>query len=157
MHIENRTLLPTNIISFRSLRVPPEDSSRFWKREAEIETCTMTASPSPVDFREMDVSPNNELLLADEQQMTDIFEPHHNDVLCGRGVTTNRHPGNESFRRLVSLNKVRIVGIPDSSYDPIYLYPLLSFGRNSLFARVFDIWKIFRVHRIDTGILFNMI
>eukprot|EP00339_Tiarina_fusa_P013233 CAMPEP_0117068934 /NCGR_PEP_ID=MMETSP0472-20121206/48319_1 /TAXON_ID=693140 ORGANISM="Tiarina fusus, Strain LIS" /NCGR_SAMPLE_ID=MMETSP0472 /ASSEMBLY_ACC=CAM_ASM_000603 /LENGTH=706 /DNA_ID=CAMNT_0004791209 /DNA_START=33 /DNA_END=2153 /DNA_ORIENTATION=+ len=65
----------------------------------------MTASPSPVDYREMDLSPGNELLLADEQQTSDIFEPHHNDVLCGRGVTTNRHPGNESFRRLVSLNK----------------------------------------------------
>ena len=48
----------------------------------------------------------NGLLLANEQQTTDILEPHHNDVLCGRGVTTNRHPGNESFRRLVSLNKV---------------------------------------------------
>lgn len=47
------------------------------------------------------------LLLAEEQKMIDIEEPHHNDVLCGRGVTTNRHPGNESFRSLVGLNKVR--------------------------------------------------
>lgn len=38
--------------------------------------------------------------------MDDIEKPHHHDVLCGRGVTTNRHPGNESFRSLVSLNKV---------------------------------------------------
>eukprot|EP00934_Nitzschia_sp_Nitz4_P008083 Nitzschia sp. Nitz4//scaffold8_size234185//9733//12128//NITZ4_001229-RA/size234185-processed-gene-0.251-mRNA-1//1//CDS//3329559722//8073//frame0 len=45
------------------------------------------------------------LLLADEQKMVDIEHPHHNDVLCGRGVTTNRHPGNESFRSLVGLNK----------------------------------------------------
>ena len=30
----------------------------------------------------------------------------YTQVLCGRGVTTNRHPGNESFRSLVSLNKV---------------------------------------------------
>lgn len=41
-----------------------------------------------------------------EQPMVDISHPHHHDVLCGRGVTTNRHPGNESFRSLVGLNKV---------------------------------------------------
>lgn len=45
------------------------------------------------------------LLLDDEQKMEDIEQPHHHDVLCGRGVTTNRHPGNESFRSLVGLNK----------------------------------------------------
>lgn len=54
------------------------------------------------------VPPENHLLLVDEQKMVDIEKPHHNDVLCGRGVTTNRHPGNESFRSLVGLNKVRI-------------------------------------------------
>ena len=54
------------------------------------------------------VPPDNQLLLVDEQKMVDIEKPHHNDVLCGRGVTTNRHPGNESFRSLVGLNKVRI-------------------------------------------------
>lgn len=45
------------------------------------------------------------LLLADEKKMAEIVQPHHHDVLCGRGVTTNRHAGNESFRRLVGLNK----------------------------------------------------
>lgn len=55
------------------------------------------------------VPPDNQLLLVDEQKMDDIEKPHHNDVLCGRGVTTNRHPGNESFRSLVGLNKVRIL------------------------------------------------
>lgn len=40
-----------------------------------------------------------------DTMMVDIEQPHHHDVLCGRGVTTNRHPGNESFRSLVSLNK----------------------------------------------------
>jgi hypothetical protein len=49
---------------------------------------------------------NNELLLAEEQRMENIEKPHHHDVLCGRGVTTNRFPGNESFRAIVSLNKV---------------------------------------------------
>lgn len=50
--------------------------------------------------------PHNRLLLAEEQKVEGIKNPHHNDVLCGRGVTTNRHPGNESFRSLVGLNKV---------------------------------------------------
>jgi hypothetical protein len=43
----------------------------------------------------------------DSQPLTGIEKPHVNDVLCGRGVTTNRHSGNEAFRRLVLLNKVR--------------------------------------------------
>lgn len=38
-------------------------------------------------------------------QMTSIIKPTNSDVLCGRGVTTNRHPGNESFRALVNCNK----------------------------------------------------
>jgi hypothetical protein len=57
----------------------------------------LEAPPEPIE---------NPLLLDDEQKMLDIEEPHHNDVLCGRGVTTNRHPGNESFRSLVGVNKV---------------------------------------------------
>jgi len=39
------------------------------------------------------------------QPLSGIDKPHDNDVLCGRGVTTNRHPGNESFRSLVNCNK----------------------------------------------------
>lgn len=39
------------------------------------------------------------------QPLTGVDTPHDNDVLCGRGVTTNRHPGNESFRSLVNCNK----------------------------------------------------
>lgn len=35
-------------------------------------------------------------------------EPGLHDVLCGRGVTTNRHAGNVQYRSLVALNKVRL-------------------------------------------------
>jgi len=49
--------------------------------------------------------PQHELPTSEEQELSDIKQPHHNDVLCGRGVTTNRHKGNESFRALVGLNK----------------------------------------------------
>lgn len=33
-------------------------------------------------------------------------KPTHNDVLLGRGVATNRHPGNENFRAIVSQHVV---------------------------------------------------
>ena len=36
--------------------------------------------------------------------MTD--KPTDNDVLLGRGVATNRHPGNETFRAIVSQHVV---------------------------------------------------
>lgn len=40
--------------------------------------------------------------------LSSISEPTANDVLSGRGVTTNRHPGNVSYRSLVALNKVGV-------------------------------------------------
>jgi len=39
-----------------------------------------------------------------------ISLPHVHDVLCGRGVTTNRHKGNKKFRKLVDENKDEYVG-----------------------------------------------
>ena len=41
--------------------------------------------------------------------LENIREPGSHDVLSGRGVTTNRHPGNVSYRSLVALNKVGFV------------------------------------------------
>jgi hypothetical protein len=65
--------------------------------------------------------PSSSMFLSVEQTMVNIEKPHHHDVLCGRGVTTNRHPGNESFRSLVSLNKVSTMtscaqGTPNSVF-----------------------------------------
>jgi len=37
--------------------------------------------------------------------MKDITDPHKTDVLCGRGGAALRHPGNQTYRRLVNLNK----------------------------------------------------
>jgi hypothetical protein len=55
----------------------------------------------------MDAVPMNRMSAPSyHQPLTGIDEPHNHDVLCGRGVTTNRHSGNEAFRRLVGLNKV---------------------------------------------------
>ena len=52
--------------------------------------------------------------------LTNIAAPTNLDVLCGRGVATNRHVGNESFRALVKRHKVRAL-----SKEPL-LNPLLS-------------------------------
>jgi len=51
-----------------------------------------------------------------------ISSPHGHDVLCGRGVTTNRHKGNENFRELVDEKKVRL-RIENKSLLPMYLFP----------------------------------
>eukprot|EP00934_Nitzschia_sp_Nitz4_P005559 Nitzschia sp. Nitz4//scaffold169_size48518//21727//23238//NITZ4_007071-RA/size48518-processed-gene-0.78-mRNA-1//1//CDS//3329538385//5549//frame0 len=40
-----------------------------------------------------------------ELLMKDISEPKETDVLCGRGGAALRHPGNQTYRRLVNLNK----------------------------------------------------
>lgn len=39
------------------------------------------------------------------QNETDITDPRDTDVLCGRGGAALRHPGNQTYRRLVNLNK----------------------------------------------------
>lgn len=40
-----------------------------------------------------------------ESGMTGITDPRDTDVLCGRGGAALRHPGNQTYRRLVNLNK----------------------------------------------------
>ena len=42
---------------------------------------------------------------------TDIEKPHSNDVLCGRGGSSNRHLGNMHFRELVAANKKTYVSL----------------------------------------------
>jgi hypothetical protein len=37
--------------------------------------------------------------------LSDITDPCDSDVLCGRGGAALRHPGNQTYRRLVNLNK----------------------------------------------------
>ena len=39
-------------------------------------------------------------------QMQVTYAPTHTDVLLGRGVATNRHPGNENFRAIVGQHVV---------------------------------------------------
>lgn len=45
------------------------------------------------------------LQILQRQRETGKDKPHEHDVLCGRGVTTNRHIGNTNFRNLVHRNK----------------------------------------------------
>jgi hypothetical protein len=40
-----------------------------------------------------------------QEDMTNVTDPYDSDVLCGRGGAALRHPGNQTYRRLVNLNK----------------------------------------------------
>jgi hypothetical protein len=53
------------------------------------------------------MSGNNGAEAKDEEddKMKDITDPRETDVLCGRGGAALRHPGNQTYRRLVNLNK----------------------------------------------------
>jgi len=58
---------------------------------------------------------NDLTLLADSSliyQTKDIAHPSKNDVLCGRGGFTNIHPGNTTWRKLVSMNKSLYLILP---------------------------------------------
>ena len=57
-----------------------------------------------------------------QQPLFDVDNPTNNDVLCGRGVTTNRHTGNENFRSLVNCNKVRFRIFPIFSFFSRTIY-----------------------------------
>jgi len=60
----------------------------------------MDASFPPIRLPDM-----HRTMYPQQQALFDIEHPTNNDVLCGRGVTTNRHVGNENFRSLVNCNK----------------------------------------------------
>lgn len=49
--------------------------------------------------------PSQETNNNEEDSMKDISEPRETDVLCGRGGAALRHAGNQTYRRLVNLNK----------------------------------------------------
>ena len=46
-----------------------------------------------------------------KKRNTDIAKPLSNDILCGRGGSSNRHLGNIHFRELVAANKQTYVGL----------------------------------------------
>ena len=45
------------------------------------------------------------------KRSTDIAKPRSNDILCGRGGSSNRHLGNIHFRELVAANKQIYIGL----------------------------------------------
>jgi hypothetical protein len=48
-----------------------------------------------------------------------MVEPTPGDILLGRGVRINNHPGNEAYREIISENAVRrIIKI----YSPLHLH-----------------------------------
>lgn len=54
---------------------------------------------------ETKMSTETEPPCVEEYATVDITEPRDTDVLCGRGGAALRHPGNQTYRRLVNLNK----------------------------------------------------
>jgi len=43
--------------------------------------------------------------------LKNIRDPSPNDILCGRGVGTNHHPGNKRYRKLVEDRKIEYVNV----------------------------------------------
>eukprot|EP00536_Pseudo-nitzschia_multiseries_P006046 jgi/Psemu1/324180/estExt_fgenesh1_pg.C_1240025 len=46
------------------------------------------------------------------EETKEILEPRDTDVLCGRGGAALRHPGNQTYRKLVELNKLLYTTCP---------------------------------------------
>ena len=69
----------------------------------EAKSSPSSTPPAAAAATDTDSSSDDDDLL----EYANIEHTRKNDVLCGRGVTTNRHPGNEKFRALVHANKVR--------------------------------------------------
>lgn len=80
---------------------------------------TLDSSPTEVTIHEMSIN-----------------KPTNNDVLLGRGVATNRHPGNENFRAIVSQHVVSTLAlkypcrylsfcssVSDSVYMIVHVHP----------------------------------
>ena len=49
---------------------------------------------------------NNAMMMMNSTMNNINIMPTHTDVLLGRGVATNRHPGNENFRAIVAQHVV---------------------------------------------------
>lgn len=62
----------------------------------------------------------------DHQDVTNIQNPHHHDILLGRGNLANRHPGNINFRSLVNSYKMEYIACPKSQKS---IYPKLIYDR----------------------------
>lgn len=60
----------------------------------------------PADEAEVTTTPYDP-----KKRSTDIAKPRSNDILCGRGGSSNRHLGNIHFRELVAANKQIYVGL----------------------------------------------
>lgn len=71
--------------------------------------------PTPSKLPQQEVTAANDTRTGDEtgeeqpkqvfQKPQQLYSPHDNDVLCGRGGGTNHHPGNKQYRKLVEDRK----------------------------------------------------
>ena len=70
-----------------------------------------SAPPASYPKGEYGQSLESALFATQTQPLTNIEKPTSNDVLCGRGGSSNRHLGNMHFRELVAANKKTYVGL----------------------------------------------
>jgi hypothetical protein len=99
----------------------PEYPSAFRKKPAMVSPTAYRDSRSSPPFEEESsvvlsnkVTPsrrNDAASPTASLPATDIEQPHINDVLSGRGGSSNRHAGNIHFRELVAANKKLYVGL----------------------------------------------
>ena len=62
-------------------------------------------------FDEADADETTAIANDKRKRKTDIAKPRSDDILCGRGGSSNRHLGNIHFRELVAANKQIYVGL----------------------------------------------
>lgn len=88
-------------------------SSPNFEVEELLSSKNVATLPSLIDTSTSRESANAEKKNPDEDYknwpLSDIKDPHQNDVLYGRGGGTNHHPGNKRYRKLVDARKVDYV------------------------------------------------
>ena len=62
-------------------------------------------------FHATDANGATNIVRDKRKRQTDIAKPRSDDILCGRGGSSNRHLGNVHFRELVAANKQIYVGL----------------------------------------------
>ena len=92
-------------------RIPPKNESYLPSFVNNLVSPFMSCWQPPINGCESPRRPNRAPSITvspqkpKPQPTTNIREAHSNDVLCGRGGSSNRHVGNLNFRSLVAANK----------------------------------------------------
>jgi hypothetical protein len=104
---QKQHLPPPYIRDSRSSPPIDEDSSSVVHQDRGYSSGSKISSPRMGAEDE----PQHDTATTTSETPRDIEKPHSNDVLCGRGGSSNRHLGNIHFRELVAANKKTYVGL----------------------------------------------